>query len=69
MAKVTKVEASIQTKGRYRNGDGKYIFILYDRKSNATIYESIIYSNRSNAKRGALRHCKSNNMEISLWVK
>ena len=30
--KTTKVEASISTEGRFRNGDGKYVFRIYDAK-------------------------------------
>lgn len=69
MAKLMKVEASIQTKGRFRDGSGKYIFCIYEEFSNETIFESEVYVSRSNAKRGALRYAKRENMKIILWVK
>lgn len=69
MAKLMKVEASIQTKGRFRNGSGKYIFCIYDQFTNETIHESAIYTQRSNAKRGALRYALREKMNIILWVK
>jgi hypothetical protein len=54
MNKLQKVEASIETEGRFRNGDGKYIFRLYDAKTNALEYTSeIFYTRRFSAKRGA----------------
>lgn len=69
MAKQQQVEASIQTKGRFRNGRGKYIFCIYEEFTNETLLESAIYTTRSNAKRGALRYAKRENMKIILWVK
>lgn len=70
MAKLQKVEASIATKGRFRNGDGKYVFTLYDAKTNATVEANeFIYTRRSNAKRGAERFAKKNGYMITRWVK
>jgi hypothetical protein len=69
MAKLMKVEASIQTKGRFRDGSGKYIFCIYDQFTNETLHESGIYVSRSNAKRGAIRYAKRNQMKVILWVK
>jgi uncharacterized protein YegP (UPF0339 family) len=69
MAKQQRVEASIQTKGRFRDGSGKYIFCIYDQFTNETLKESEIYVSRSNAKRGAIRYAKRENMKIILWVK
>lgn len=69
MAKLMKVEASIQTRGRFRDGSGKYIFCIYDQFTNETIYESQVYTQRSNAKRGALRYALREKMKIILWVK
>jgi len=69
MAKQQRVEASIQTKGRFRDGSGKYIFCIYEEFSNETIFESAVYVSRSNAKRGAIRYAKRQNMKIALWVK
>lgn len=67
MAKQQQVEASIQTKKRAKNP--AYIFIFYYRQTNETMFESNAYSSRSNAKRGAFRYAKRNNMKIVLWVK
>lgn len=68
--KLQKVEASISTEGRFRNGDGKYIFRLYDAKTNALEYTSeIFYTRRFSAKRGAERHAKKNGLKITKWVK
>lgn len=69
MAKAIKVEASLATCGRFRDGSAKTKFIIYDRKSNETIHESEVYSQRSNAKRGADRYCASNGYVIGRWVK
>lgn len=69
MAKLMKVEASIQTKGRFRDGSGKYVFCIYDQFTNETIHESAIYTQRSNAKRGCIRYAKREKMKIILWVK
>lgn len=69
MAKLMKVEASIQTKGRFRDGSGKYVFCIYDQFTNETIYESAIYTQRSNAKRGCIRYAKREKMKIILWVR
>ena len=69
MNKLQKVEASISTEGRFRNGDGKYIFRLYDAKTNALEYTSeIFYTRRFSAKRGAERYCEKNGLIIALWV-
>lgn len=70
MAKLQKVEASISTEGRFRNGDGKYVFRIYDAKTNATVEANeFIYTRRSNAKRGAERYAKKNGLIITRWVK
>jgi hypothetical protein len=69
MPKQMKVEASIQTKGRFRDGSGKYVFVIYDQFTNETLHESNVYTQRSNAKRGGLRYAKREKMKIVLWVK
>lgn len=66
--KLQKVEASISTEGRFRNGDGKFVFRIYDRKTNNTIHTSEVYARRWNAKRGAERYCEKNGLTIALWV-
>ena len=68
--KKQKVEASIVTRGRFRNGDGKYTCTLYDAKSNTTLEENkFVYSRRFSAKRGAERFAKKNQLIITRWVK
>lgn len=68
MAKQQRVEASIQTKGRFRDGSGKYVFVIYDQYSNSTMHTSSVYTERSNARRGARRYIKRNNLKLSRWV-
>ena len=68
--KLQKVEASISTEGRFRNGDGKYVFRIYDAKTNALEYTSVLfYTRRFSAKRGAERYAKKNGLKIVKWVK
>lgn len=68
MTKQQRVEASIQTKGRFRDGSGKYVFVIYEEYSNATMHTSEVYTERSNARRGAKRYAVRNNLKISRWV-
>jgi hypothetical protein len=68
--KLVKVEASIMTKGRFRDGSGKYFFNVYDAATNSTIHEEHgPYTQRSNTKRGCERWCAANGYKISRWVK
>lgn len=68
--KLQKVEASISTEGRFRNGDGKYVFRIYDAKTNATVEANeFVYTRRSNAKRGAERFAVKHGYTIVKWVK
>lgn len=67
MPKLTKVEASVQTKQRAKTPS--YSFFIYEEKSNETIFESKSYTERSNARRGARRYAKKNNLLISRWIK
>lgn len=69
MAKQQKVEASVQTLERFDDGTGEYVFVIYEQESNKTLYTSKTYTRRSNAKRGATRYAKRQNMKIVLWVK
>ena len=70
MAKQIKVEASISTEERFRDGSGKYCFTIYDRKSNTTIEKNKFpYTRRATAKRGAERWCRKNGYIVALWVK
>lgn len=65
MAKsIKKVEAWVK-----RIDLNEYQFLFRDSETNKTVYESTLYTRRTTAKLGGIRHAKKNGYKIAKWLK